>query len=145
MNGNIDANTNAIANANTNTYNITKNAQNILNKYFNDKDIVCVGEILDHDGYDKYGPESNLWTFYIITKEQNIENNDNIYIIYRYYFEDWFQHHKSMCYNDSLYKLEKRFNLKDIDHYDYDMLNKFKCVFNNDFVLDTLENNTITI
>jgi len=127
------------------TKNATKNAQNILNKYFNEKDIVCFGEILEHDGYDKYGPQSNLWTLYIITKKKDEESLDNIYIIYRYYFEDWYEKREPQYENDSLYELEKEFNIQDIDHYDYGMLNKYKNEFSKDFDLDTLKNNTMIV
>ncbi len=123
-----------------NKYNISTNAQNILNKYFRDKDIMCLGEILQHDGFDQYGPESDLWTFYIITKDQE----NNTYIIHRYYFEDWFEKCKPLKDDEFLYGCVKCTNIKDISLYDYDMLNEYRSNFifnlndNNDFDLDAL-------
>lgn len=57
----------------------------ILTKY---KNIVRIFETRDHDGYDEYGPKSNLWDIYIVFKD----NNDLIY--HNYHHEEWF------CKND---------------------------------------------
>ena len=94
------------------SYNIiSKNAYNMLIKHENFKeDIIFSIEILQHDGYDIYGPESNLWTLYIIIKE------DDSYILYRYYYEDWY-HNKN-----NYYVLELKTNIKDIQLYDLEML-----------------------
>jgi len=104
-----------------NKYDISKNGINIVNKYFNDEEIIFVIEILTHDGYDEYGSESNLWTLYIITKE------NNKYIFNSYYFEDWYEKRDPIKDTDSMYMLEKQCNIEDIDHYDTYMLNKHKC------------------
>ena len=98
---------------------ISKNAQNILLFHFNDKESILSVEILDHDGYDKYGPESNLWTFYIITKE------NNQYILYRYYFEDWYLGYKPNEDTDSMYNIETKCNIEDIEYYDLHKLEKY--------------------
>jgi len=57
----------------------------ILPKY---KNIVRIFETKDHDGYDEYGPKSNLWDMYIVFKN----NKDLIY--HNYHHEEWF------CKND---------------------------------------------
>jgi len=57
----------------------------ILPKYNN---IVRIFETKDHDGYDEYGPKSNIWDIYIVFKN----NNDLIY--HNYHHEEWF------CKND---------------------------------------------
>lgn len=57
----------------------------ILTKY---KNIVRIFETRDHDGYDEYGPKSNIWDIYIVFKN----NNDLIY--HNYHHEEWF------CKND---------------------------------------------
>jgi hypothetical protein len=72
-------------------------AQKIIkkNKYLKNKNniIVYVKENLTHDGYDQYGPESNLWDLYLYIKHVN--NND--IIILNYHWEDWF-------YDSNMYK-----------------------------------------
>jgi hypothetical protein len=103
-----------------NKYNISKNGINIVNKYFDDKQIIFVIEVLTHDGYDEYGPQSNLWTLFIITKE------NNNYIFNSYYFEDWYEKREPIQESDSMYEFEKKCNIEDIDHYDTYMLNKHK-------------------
>ena len=64
---------------------ISKNGMNVLNDHFNYNEIIYLKEILNHDGYDRLGPESELWTLYIITKK------NGIYIFNKYYYEDWFR------------------------------------------------------
>ena len=109
---------------------------NILKKYFNDKDIIYIKEILEHDGFDKYGAESNLWTLYIIIKE----NND--YILYRYYYEDWFENKENLNFdinNDSLYNLESIKILNKIENYDFYRLYKYKNEINNNEIIEILD------
>ena len=50
----------------------------------NKKEIIWINIKIDHDGYDKYGPESNLVSCFLITKE------DDKYHYYMYHYEDWF-------------------------------------------------------
>lgn len=111
--------------------------KNILKKYFNDKNVIYTKEILEHDGYDEYGPESNLWTLYIIIKE----NND--YILYRYYYEDWHENKEYLNFdinNDSLYNFESSNTLNKIENYDFYRLYKYKDEINNDEVEKLLDN-----
>ena len=56
---------------------------NILS-VFKDKNIIYLKEYLSHDGFDRHGPQSNLWDLHII-----IELNDD-YIFYDYHWEDWY-------------------------------------------------------
>jgi hypothetical protein len=107
-------------NENNMVYKISQNGENILKKYENN--IIFSVEILEHDGYDQYGPESNLWTLYIVIKE----NND--FILYRYYFEDWYEKKDLSNFNienDSYYYFELKTNIKDIEFYDLYRLKSF--------------------
>ena len=61
-------------------------AKLLIDNYLLDKNIIIAVEYLTHDGYDRYGPESNLWDLYII---EDISNNN--FIIYNYHWEDWFR------------------------------------------------------
>lgn len=84
------------------TNNITTEAKNVINNYFLNRNIVLVVEFLSHDGYDRYGPKSNLWDLYII---EEIENN---FVFYDYHWEDWFFDHDA-----KEYELWKKKNLED--------------------------------
>ena len=54
-------------------------------KYLLNSDKILHEKILiDHDGFDKYGPESNLYNYYII-----IERNNEI-LYQNFYREDWY-------------------------------------------------------
>lgn len=64
--------------------NLSEKANNIINKFFKEKEIISKKEILGHDGFDQYGPKSNLWTLHIVVKEEG-----NLFL-YKYYYEDWF-------------------------------------------------------
>ena len=55
--------------------NLSDVAINILS-VFKDKNIIYLKEYLSHDGFDRHGPQSNLWDLHII-----IELNDD-YIFY---------------------------------------------------------------
>ena len=109
---------------------------NIIKKYFNDKNVMYIKEILEHDGYDKYGPESNLWTLYIIIKD------NNNYILYRYYYEDWHQNKEYLNFdinNDSLYDFESSNVLNEIENYDFYRLYKYKDEINNNEIEKILD------
>ena len=77
---------------------ISEKGNIIINKFFNDKEIFLKKEYLDHDGFDEYGPKSNLWSLFIIVKE------DDKFILYEYYYEDWF----SKYYIDDYELLNKK-------------------------------------
>jgi hypothetical protein len=65
-------------------YNVSSEAKNVLKTYRN-LEILNVKESLSHDGYDIYGPKSNLWDLYIIFK-----NNKNNKITAHWHYEQWF-------------------------------------------------------
>jgi hypothetical protein len=63
---------------------LSNKALDVLKKKFENTNIIYLKEVLDHDGYDRYGPKSDLWDLYIIIEL----NND--YIFYFYHWEKWF-------------------------------------------------------
>jgi hypothetical protein len=71
-----------------NTDDLSTKANFILKNYFNDKEIIDIIENVTHDGYDIYGPISDIWDLYITTKE------NNKFIKYNYYFEEWYGEYK---------------------------------------------------
>ena len=84
-------------NSQLNSQKLSIYAQKIIkkNKFLKNKNnvIVYIKEDLTHDGYDQYGPESNLWDLYIYIKHIN---NDDI-IILNYHWEDWFYDSINSC------------------------------------------------
>lgn len=75
--------TKTVSNYNINTKKLSDAAYNVLSD-FTKNNIIFLQELVSHDGYDRYGPESNLWDLYIIAEI----NND--YIYYYYHWEDWY-------------------------------------------------------
>lgn len=71
--------------------NLSDQAYSILS-YYSNKNIIYINETLSHDGYDSYGPESDLWDLSII-KELN-----NDYIFYDYHWENWFNDNQEKKY-----------------------------------------------
>jgi hypothetical protein len=82
-------------------YSYTKEAKNVIKNDFDNKNIVFIGEYLSHDGYDRFGPKSNLWDLFII------EDNGTNFIFYEYYWENWFTEYQSHGYD-----FEKKKNLE---------------------------------
>lgn len=93
----------------------TENANYIISRDFSNKNIVFIGEYLSHDGYDKYGAQSNLWDLYIIE-----ECEDN-FLFYDYHWEDWFSK-----YDTREYELCKTKNLEDCSLNDFQIIMKSK-------------------
>ena len=93
----------------------SSNASKIIES-FEKSNIEFVKEIIEHDGYDEYGPESNLYTLYIITKESN-----KTFTVYRYYYEYWY----GSFQNDYSYSLEVKSNINNITLYDLSKLKSF--------------------
>ena len=83
---------------------ISEKGNIIITKFFNSKEIFLKKECLDHDGFDEYGPKSNLWSLFIIVKE------DDKFTLYEYYYEDWF----SKYYIDDYELLNKKILTKNI-------------------------------
>lgn len=50
------------------------------------KKIMFMTNTLGHDGYDKYGPQSDLYDVYIFTRE------DDDYVYYHFHTENWFEY-----------------------------------------------------
>jgi len=119
-------------------------SKNILKKNHINDYVVFSKELLDHDGYDNCGPDSNLWTLYVITYK------DAKYTIYKYYYEDWYEnidYSKLDLENDSFYQLQKIIhtsNIKDI-LYDINDIKEINDIINmiNDIkdISDNSENN----
>lgn len=61
---------------------------------------IKVWETLTHDGYDYYGPKSDIWDLYIVYK------SDIGYLVQRYHRENWFDG------SDQQYQHYKNYSLK---------------------------------
>lgn len=70
--------------SNSNVLAHTEKAQMILDKDFEDVQLVNISEELTYDGFDMDGPRSNIWNLYIISKEF-----DTLYFTH-YTWENWF-------------------------------------------------------
>ena len=90
----------------------------ILSEKFKNKNLILIVEFLDHDGYDRKGPQSNLWELYIIEND----TNDN-FIVYNYHWEDRFIDKES--YQTCNYELYSKKEILDINHHTYDKLKKY--------------------
>jgi hypothetical protein len=84
--------TNTVSSYNINTKKLSGAAYTVLSD-FTKNNIIFLQELVSHDGYDKYGPESNLWDLYIIVEI----NND--YIYYYYHWEDWYRENQDEEYD----------------------------------------------
>lgn len=93
-----------------NNVNLSNEANNVIS-YYKNKNIIYFQEMLDHDGYDSYGPESNLWDLDIIIEI----NND--YIFYNYHWEDWYSKNQERKYNLYQPKLKLSQTTKENIHY----------------------------
>ena len=65
-------------------YSLTTPAKNILATLHQDEKVIAIQEDLSHDGYDKDGPESDLWDLDFITQK------NGEYIYYSCHWENWF-------------------------------------------------------
>ena len=71
-----------------NTQFLSTHAKVIIENKSKSNSIIYVKEYLSHDGYNRFGPESNLWDLYVYIKNEKT----NEIIIYNYHWEDWFYH-----------------------------------------------------
>ena len=79
----------------------------IITNYIN---IVRIYETIDHDGYDYYGPKSNIWNIYIV-----YINKNNKLVYDNFNHEEWFcinddkkyQYYSSKIYNENSKEWEK--------------------------------------
>ena len=106
--------------------NITKEAEYIIKRDFVNKNIAFIGEYLSHDGYDRFGPKSNLWDLFIVE-----ECTDNFYF-YDYHWENWYTE-----FDKKEYELFKKKNLENCS---FDELNKI--LYENEKISEKL-NNTV--
>jgi len=60
----------------------------IIMENYDVKNIIGIKKELEHDGYDRYGPKSNLWDLKII----HIENNKKYLSVW--HREDWYTDQK---------------------------------------------------
>lgn len=58
-------------------------AKKIVDKYY--EEVVSFREIVTHDGFDEYGPESDIFDLYILSHVKDT------YLVYRYGWENWFR------------------------------------------------------
>jgi len=102
--------------------NLSYDATSLIDNYLSNKNIITVVEYLGHDGYDKYGPESNLWDLYII---EDISYNE--FIIYNYHWEDWFRSNncEEKEFDLTNYELYLKKNLLDTKKYMLSCIEKY--------------------
>ena len=79
---------------------LSKYAKKLLNNKFKNNTILYNNEVLTHDGYDSFGPESNIYDLYLVVK-----NDKNQYDYYHFHMEDWFNQDRNTLY----YNLEIKF------------------------------------
>jgi hypothetical protein len=86
---------------------LTKYGIQCINKYEENDNINIIDyqEKLDHDGYDKYGPESDLWDLFILYKNKV----SGEHFVDWYNWEDWY-------IKDSIkgYTLYNTFNMNEL-------------------------------
>ena len=93
-------------------------------KYLQKEDTLLFESIkIDHDGYDKDGPESNLYDYYIII----LRNNEILYEIF--HREDWFTSNQEEyeCFTDKPFKNKINEDIsKEEDNYVENLIKFFK-------------------
>jgi hypothetical protein len=99
---------------------LSNDAISLLSNKFENKNLILVVEFLEHDGYDRKGPQSNLLDLYIIDYDST-----NNFIVYNYHWEDRFYYHK--CDEEPLlkYELYSKKPILEINHNTYDKLKKY--------------------
>lgn len=68
-----------------NEFNVSTPGQKILESIDPSEKIVAYLEELSHDGYDRDGPESDIWDLFLITLK------DEYYVFNFYHWENWFE------------------------------------------------------
>ena len=79
------------------------NACKTIHQYYKNKQIYYQKIFLDHDGYDLYGPKSDIWDIIFLRIEK-----DKLYLDI-WHAEDWFD-------NDFKFELDKSVELKTIEN-----------------------------
>lgn len=86
-----------------------KHKENVLNKYKKKNiEVVHINRKVEHDGYDHYGPESNLYDMNVYYRE------GYNYYIDQWHREDWFNGDDDEPYSLCKYK-NKYINYRDRD------------------------------
>ena len=92
-----------------------KHQQDVLNKYKNKNiEVVHTNTKVNHDGYDHYGPQSNLYDFYVYYR-----------VCYDYYIDVWHREDWYLEDDDESYALIKYMN-KYINYRDKDLIKYIK-------------------
>jgi hypothetical protein len=68
-----------------NEFNLSTPGQTVLESIDPSEKIVAYLEELSHDGYDREGPESDIWDLFLITLK------DEYYVFNAYHWENWFE------------------------------------------------------
>ena len=98
-------------NINIQDNNLSIHAKKVINEFINLKyTIIDALEYLTHDGFDQYGPESNLWDLYLYIQDKE---SSEICILH-YHWEDWFDSSKN---NHGYY--DEPYNIIDKTHWNY--------------------------
>jgi hypothetical protein len=87
---------------------LSNNATALIDNLFKDKNIIMACEYLSHDGFDRHGPQSNLWDLYIIL-------DDDVNIIHHYHWEDWFNGKSIYTYEFTNYEFYQTFKITEKD------------------------------
>ena len=75
----------------------SKHGKELIQMKFNNNkhiEIKYAAEFLSHDGYDKDGPESDIWTLYVCVEDLQTSS----YTYYRYEAENWFDNKDKIEY-----------------------------------------------
>ncbi len=78
-----------------------------IRQYFSDKNIIWITQEINHDGYDIYGPKSNLYDLYFVEKIEN----QNKYALYHYHTENWYDRREDY----KIYSLYRKKIVNEID------------------------------
>jgi hypothetical protein len=72
---------------------ITEPGLNIIANDFKDRKIINIVEEMSYDGYDRYGPKSNIWNLFVLS----INNGE--YFFSHYNWENWFVKNQAQKYD----------------------------------------------
>ena len=113
----------------TNKHRVCK-TNNII-EMMKDKNIVLYDYYFTHDGYDEYGPQSDLYDIFVVTYE------DNQYIFNEFHFEKWhdsleeIELIKSFVLNKETLQVIKRYSSIPQNDDGKEFLKNMKCLIKN--------------
>jgi hypothetical protein len=81
------------------SFNVSTTGTEFICENHPNDNIVSVSEFITHDGYDRFGPQSNLHDLFVIVKD------GGIYKYYYYKRENWFNNSTE---NDNTYSVEQK-------------------------------------